>query len=99
MTKKSTKRLIQLARAACGVVLSCQQGRTGVGACFDLMVVDGDNQIGSGGKVTVDGAHPDTSPGRDVANRNVHPGGHERCGGRLHQRRLVTSGVGAFRGG
>ncbi len=70
-----------------------QQGRAGLHAGLDLVVVDGDDQVGPGREVAVDRAHPDSGPGRDVADRRLHPGADEHGGGCLEQDLLVAAGV------
>jgi hypothetical protein len=49
-----------------------QQGRPCLGAGFDLVAVDGYDQVGPGREVAVDRAHADAGLGRDVAYRCVH---------------------------
>src|SRR5258706_3480866 len=60
---------------------ACQQGRTGLGAGFDLVSVDGDDEVCSRREVAVDCAHPHAGPCCDVADPRLPAGGDGNGGG------------------
>ncbi|GGR24166.1 hypothetical protein GCM10008957_39960 [Deinococcus ruber] len=57
------------------------------------MAVHGDDQIGTGRKMSVKGTHPDASSGRDITHRDFDPVTDEKRSSRVKKRLFVSLGV------
>lgn len=95
MTKKSTKRLIHRARGGVRCAAVRQQCRTGLSACLDLVLVDGDDEIGSRREAAVDRTNPNAGLGRDVAHGHIDAGSksNPRIANSLHLSRRNSNAV------
>ena len=73
-----------------------QQVWTRVGAGFDLVTVDGDDEIRPGREVAIDGPDPDAGFGSDLTDRRVDAGCDEDSGRGREEGLLVALCVGPF---